>query len=840
MGRVKGALKVRFADITDRFFDKVTPYVFWARGDLQQASALFTKLIDGEKRSRYRAMYMTEIARMHAQLGQPDLACRFYRMASDIALEKGKAMINAQEVTGQQLMLLASVYDQGMMTANNNRSAADHWKYVVTSKTFNQGAANMAVISMLCFHSRPGNGTEPSSFVEAKRRLETMVDKNPKYQYYLSMLQALTGQGSDADNTYRAFLQRENADGTQDSPGRRMVSSPQTSGVSRKQKNNVWHALSTMITRSGLPQPLHVLWRSHLQPLRVCDPTRLIPPSEADLCCDNLDLRLNSEGYLTGNMKTLLPPMRSINLDPYTGKLCFPQIPGRTEPWTSLDRFCSSSLMFDSFDNGCIPCPVEVYRDKDGTTIQMMLPTSLKNFGNSNWTKSNQAALTFFWSNGKGESAKLNVLKMFWQLIYEKRKQQIMREALKDKKSEQWKKDRLKLLKHCLDTKREMDYYWIDDTMYAFAEEREKNPKTSLRKFLNDSNHVSPELSWNKNYTSYGKTLALSFIFESELFAMFIDCSSREGFLQPKFKMEYHISHFGDIPNCRNYKLAKSEIFYYSKSTKVGPCLLVCGQKGKVLAKIKQEEDENETVPHIIGCDSLVKVTSNNRLWCWNDQNIKIDESLPPVTIVTSLECSVVVVSLRDQEYIRFVDIPSLESVSIKSVCDKKGLQISEDNLQIKASTVKVLTSCYRTGSDHSYQEVILGLDMNLVTLQIIQDPARSVEVIMTEVLPISGFPVEHKFVGERDGYLLSWTQMDESSNEYKEHLSYFSRDSELLGVLPCLGRGPRSFYLVYLLGDADTQKDYPGYGLPGWYVYMRDGYDGIIALKLPTCVRTS
>ncbi|OWF47095.1 uncharacterized protein LOC110454844 [Mizuhopecten yessoensis] len=840
--RVKGALKIRFADVADTFFDKVIPYVFWARGDLQQASALFTKLIDGDKRSRYRAMCMVEVARMHAQLGEPDLACRFYRMAADIALEKGKTTKDSKEVTGQMLMLMASVYDQGMMTAQKAQSAADHWKYVVTSEGFNQGAANMAIISMLCFHSGPGNGPdEHSSFEKARNRLKALSDVCPQCQYYLSMLQALAGQGSDAVNTYREFLQRANMDGDTDAPGLRMLSRSRTNVASYRQRQNVWFALEAMVSKARLPQPLQVLWRSHLQPLRVCDSSSDIPPTEADLCCDNLDLRLNSEGYLTGNMKTLLPPMRSINLDPYTGKLCFPHTPGRTEPWTTLDRFNHEHTPYDSFDNGSIPCPVEVYRDDVGTKVQMMLPMHLNRPDISNdRIRTKHEAVTFFWSDSKGQSAKLSALKIFQQLVYEKMKQTIMREALLQKKSEQWQKDCLKILKYMNDAKREVYFCNIEAMMTDLEEKRKEFPKTPLtnKLMMERSCCHSPCITWNSCYTSYGQTVALSFVFGDEYITVFLDCSSREGFLQSKFKLEpYNVTDFGGIPNRRNNKLAGSEIFYYCAPTIEHCNLIVCGQKGKLLDKIKREDAE-QAFPCVIG-SSLVLVNFESRLWCWNDKNIKVDETLPLIQKITPLECSVVMVTLRDRESLRFVDTPSLDSVTVRASCDRKGLQITEDGLEIKTSTVKVLNSRSRTEDGHSYRQVILGMDMNLVTLQIPLDNARSIEVVITEVLPICGFPVEHQFVGKQDGYLLSWTQQEDSAKEYKEHLSYFSNNSELLGVLPCLGKGPRSFCPLYLPGDTDTQTDNPGYGLPGWYVYMRDGHDGIIAVKLPISSKT-
>ena len=42
-------------------------------------------------------------------------------------------------------------------------------------------------------------------------------------------------------------------------------------------------------------------------------------PLEADSCSKELNLRLNKDGYLTGDMSLVLPPIRGINLHPFTG-----------------------------------------------------------------------------------------------------------------------------------------------------------------------------------------------------------------------------------------------------------------------------------------------------------------------------------------------------------------------------------------------------------------------------------------------------------------------------------------------------------------------------------------
>jgi len=42
-------------------------------------------------------------------------------------------------------------------------------------------------------------------------------------------------------------------------------------------------------------------------------------PAEADLCNKPLNLRFDDEGYITGDLQMVLPPIRAISLNPYTG-----------------------------------------------------------------------------------------------------------------------------------------------------------------------------------------------------------------------------------------------------------------------------------------------------------------------------------------------------------------------------------------------------------------------------------------------------------------------------------------------------------------------------------------
>ena len=76
-------------------------------------------------------------------------------------------------------------------------------------------------------------------------------------------------------------------------------------------------------------------------------------------------------------------------------------------------------------------------------------------------------------------------------------------------------------------------------------------------------------------------------------------------------------------------------------------------------------------------------------------------------------------------------------------------------------------------------------------------------------------------------GLLVSTTMYVKDTEYYRENLFYFKLDSHCYGLLPCLGRGKRSFHPVYLHGNKGEGHQ------PGWYVYMRDGHNGIICVQL-------
>ena len=78
----------------------------------------------------------------------------------------------------------------------------------------------------------------------------------------------------------------------------------------------------------------------------------------------------------------------------------------------------------------------------------------------------------------------------------------------------------------------------------------------------------------------------------------------------------------------------------------------------------------------------------------------------------------------------------------------------------------------------------------------------------------------------------MSHTLHQDVDEHYVEHVFHVRLDGHVYGVLLCLGRGPRSFCPVYLHGN-QTQAGRHDDVTAGWYVYMRDGHDGVIGVRL-------
>lgn len=87
-------------------------------------------------------------------------------------------------------------------------------------------------------------------------------------------------------------------------------------------------------------------------------------------------------------------------------------------------------------------------------------------------------------------------------------------------------------------------------------------------------------------------------------------------------------------------------------------------------------------------------------------------------------------------------------------------------------------------------------------------------------------------------GYLVSTTFHHKGwVSFYRETVCQLSPSGQLLSILPCLGPGPREFCPVLLPphpreeGEGEWEDGKPG--CAAWHVYMRDGHEGIITVRL-------
>lgn len=120
----------------------------------------------------------------------------------------------------------------------------------------------------------------------------------------------------------------------------------------------------------------------------------------------------------------------------------------------------------------------------------------------------------------------------------------------------------------------------------------------------------------------------------------------------------------------------------------------------------------------------------------------------------------------------------------------------------------------------------IAALDRTIVCLEAPTELSKCTEVTVTLTLSLAGYPVEAYIINQRAGFLLTFTQHNTQSKAYIEHLCHYKFDGQLQGVIPCLGPGPRSFHHAYLPGDSNE-------GGRGLYLYMRDGHNGIVGIKM-------
>uniref|UniRef100_A0A8W8KMB3 Uncharacterized protein n=1 Tax=Magallana gigas TaxID=29159 RepID=A0A8W8KMB3_MAGGI len=417
---------VSYPKLMGMFYDKVMPYVYWARGDVNRAKESFIQLIHTCKKSRHKALYMYEIQRM----------LHFFDDASqltfDLSMSDMSGVFNkpyysqeevAQLICKQISLLKANLCDQGLMTVEKAHMATERWSHCMRAPPVGEGWSRETFFfmdSLLCFHAHTYFELGIDWIQHAIEKLEPLCKaSNADLYIFLSMMYAMQKHNTKCKMAFKFFESLE----------RSYLHNIDTDKVG----HCPWQTLLESVKNSVAVRPLKVLWRTQINPPRLSHERLDWPtyhenypfiencnPSEADISCRDLDLYITPEGHLTGNLQMTLPPIQSVLLNPYTGTIA--QLPA-VYSVTSLGSFhsvqCFVHGRYSHTFTPVIPTPMEIYRGQNGCVVSMIFPGKHKLSGPV------KHLLKVFWHGPDGRRARLNLALRIRDHIYQAAKKQV-------------------------------------------------------------------------------------------------------------------------------------------------------------------------------------------------------------------------------------------------------------------------------------------------------------------------------------------------------------------------------------------------------------------------------
>ncbi|XP_061188073.1 uncharacterized protein LOC133196160 [Saccostrea echinata] len=826
--RIKYTLSKRLPKIVAEFFEMALPYAFWARGDIHYATELFCHLSQSQKRCRYKALFLNEAGRMHAVSGETTSAAKFYRLASEMLISKPKNTMHVPELEGQTMMLFANLNDQGNMKGKA-QSAWNLWKTVIMSESYvSDNAALTAVEHWLCFHAGSWQGDHLD---ESVRRLVPLCTQHPKLLYHLSLVHALRGDAENSLNCYTDF--RDKVLGS-NMPGE---------GIVLKQSDNPWLPLVDVVRKQGQINCIPVLWRTQLRPL--CVQTKPRVTQEADVVSEQLNLRMTPQGFLTGDMQLLAPPCGGIYLDPYTGKITYNN--NGTEPWRGVMKSGDSSVS-DPWRLP-IPTPLEVYHDEDGVSVHLLM-TSQTNFNLYKFNDFSHNVCHLIWRGPNGREVKVNLMTKLADLIYQKEEEELKNVIdFKEESQRQVALDVLQTLHNkglgskALTISNRVQYkpiYSKNQSKTGKEWEKKENTIVEGRKYA--FNLVAEPLMFGKAVAMIFDHCEPSIIMSNFLIA---NCSSEETFLKMKIhyigKWSKDFIHYSssqensfNIRPCQlyqGYRISNAEVIHFRRSRRL---IEIYDQDGSLVKTVVGLEDllqrsiyKRQIYPLIVK-DQLIAINYEKRLWCFRNGEEFYSPNIREATSVAAFGDILIVLMDNKTQFVAVHQLRILNINITKSCQSDVKLRIGENRQEIEQSfkTVQVLSTQTVTRDSRTYLWCIAALDRTIVCLEVPIDMSKCTEVTVFLTLTLAGYPVEAYYISKTEGFLVTFTQHSALSEACIEHLCHYNFDGKLLGVLPCLGPGPRSFCHTHLPGD-------PKGGSGGLHLYMRDGHNGIVGIHL-------
>jgi hypothetical protein len=163
----------------------------------------------------------------------------------------------------------------------------------------------------------------------------SLAEKVPQLCHHLSLLYALQGKERESRQSHREYVDRFAGFQTWENgfPGSHHGMIEVFPGLDVRP--NPWHGLIKLIKPLNIPPPvIKLVWRHRLSHPPMCSGTTV--NRVAYHVSNSLTIQLSEHGNITVDGISHHPPIRGLQLDPHTGALQFPQLPGTTTPWMSL------------------------------------------------------------------------------------------------------------------------------------------------------------------------------------------------------------------------------------------------------------------------------------------------------------------------------------------------------------------------------------------------------------------------------------------------------------------------------------------------------------------------
>ncbi|XP_046561829.1 uncharacterized protein LOC124270813 [Haliotis rubra] len=364
-------------------------------------------------------MILNEAARLYAQNDESSKAYRLYMESPGATNEDSST--HSSDLILQKHMLMASVYDQGMMAQQKAVLAAETWNTAMTHLDASSPGISVtrAVESFLCFHCGTAAESVQDRLDDCLKLTERLVRYCDDLLLHLSLLKALLGDGKGSTQVYKTLS---------------------FSLSSRKEVHNPWQPVLDHVQNHGIPNFLKVIWRTQLG--HLCIVSGLNSFEGDHLSSADLNLRLTDAGFLTADLQMVLPPIRALNLDPYTG-FNF-HTPRQTHAWYSISEVSHEGLLYLRGLN-LVPTLSELYCDEMGNTVHFLAPYAYETSALKAW-ETEIKPVTLLWTGANGQRARVNLSKLVRKFLKQKAIFEIFSNPDRPKK---WKEDMMVTAEYC-------------------------------------------------------------------------------------------------------------------------------------------------------------------------------------------------------------------------------------------------------------------------------------------------------------------------------------------------------------------------------------------------------